>query len=92
MTEQLLIEWVLAALGILTAISTLISWLTRQQMLVNKLEMDTRLAAMELRLTEKIGQAFCTWQAHNDLSDRVSKLENRAAWPQERRMSETRSS
>ena len=45
-------------------------------MQITKLEMDSRLAAMELRLNEKIGANFVTWQAHNDLEKRVARLEN----------------
>ena len=80
MIEHDVIEWIMLGMVILTAISSIISWMTRQQMMVTKLEIDTRLAAMELRLSEKIGQAFCTWQAHNDLSERVGNIEKRLTW------------
>ena len=69
-------QWILTGIGLLSAISSLFSWLTRQQMQITKLEMDSRLAAMELRLNEKIGANFVTWQAHNDLEKRVARLEN----------------
>jgi hypothetical protein len=68
-------QWILIGLGILTGASNIIAWLTRQQMQITKLELDARMAAMELRLSEKIGGSFVTWQAHNDLSDRVARLE-----------------
>jgi hypothetical protein len=80
MGQHELIEAIMAALGVLTAISTVMSWLTRQQMMITKLEIDTRLTAMELRLTEKIGESYCTWHAHNELNAKVTTLENRITW------------
>lgn len=73
----MLTEWILASVAVLTLISSVVSWLTRQQMQINKLEMDSRLTSMELRLTEKIGGMYATWQAHNDLSARVTTLSDR---------------
>lgn len=70
-------EWILAAVAVLTLVSSVLGWLTRQQMQLNKLEMDARLASMELRLTEKLSGIYTTWQAHNDLSSRVSRLQDR---------------
>ena len=68
-------QLILIGIGALSAISSLFSWLTRQQMQITKLEMDSRLAAMELRLNEKISSNFVTWQAHNDLEKRVARVE-----------------
>ena len=69
-------QWILMGLGVLTGASNIIAWLTRQQMQITKLEIDARLAAMELRLAEKIGSNYTSWQAHNDLSARVDRMEN----------------
>ena len=68
-------QLILIGIGVLSTISSLFSWLTRQQIQITKLEMDSRLAAMELRLNEKIGTNFVTWQAHNDLEKRVARVE-----------------
>ena len=68
-------QLILIGIGALSTISSLFSWLTRQQIQITKLEMDSRLAAMELRLNEKISSSFVTWQAHNDLEKRVARVE-----------------
>jgi hypothetical protein len=68
-------QWILVGLGVLTFASTVLSGLTRQQMQITKLEIDTRLAAMELRLAEKIGASFVTWQAHDELGKRVDRID-----------------
>lgn len=68
-------QWILVAVGVLTLISSFFSWLTRQQMQIVKLELESRLATMELRLLEKIGGTYVTMQVHNDLAARMDRME-----------------
>lgn len=75
--NELWAQWAMAILAFFTALSSFLSWMTRQQMQMNKLELDARLAALELRLSDKFGAGSPTWQAHNDLAQRVQRLEDR---------------
>ena len=67
--------WIIAGLGVATAVSNVLVWTLRQQLAATKLEMTAAMAAMELRLSEKISGAYVSWQAHNDLEKRVDRLE-----------------
>ena len=68
-------QWALIFLAITTTAANVIAWLTRQALAASKLESSLQLAAMELRLSEKIQGAYVTWQAHNDLENRVERVE-----------------
>jgi hypothetical protein len=68
-------QWIVLGLAILTAVSNLLAWMNRQQMAATKLEFQVQLAAMELRLSEKISGAYTSWQAHRDLEARVDRIE-----------------
>lgn len=68
---------IMVALAVLTSVSTVFSWLTRQQMLVNKLELTAELSKLELRLTEKLGDIYVNRQAYLSLEERVNKVENK---------------
>ena len=67
------------ALAAATAISNVIAWMNRIQLAATKLESQAQLSAMELRLSEKIQGAYTSWQAHNDLSKRVERMEHECA-------------
>jgi predicted Holliday junction resolvase-like endonuclease len=68
-------QWALLLLAVATTAGNVIAWLTRQALAASKLETSLQLAAMELRLSEKIQGAYVTWQAHNDLENRVERME-----------------
>ena len=72
---ELMTQVILAAVGILTAISSLLGFINKQQIQVNRAETKAELASMELRLSEKISDSFVGWQAHNTLIERVDRIE-----------------
>jgi predicted Holliday junction resolvase-like endonuclease len=67
--------WIIAILAIATAASNVLGWTLRQQLASMRMEMQVQMAAMELRLSEKISGAYVSWQAHNDLEKRIDRLE-----------------
>jgi hypothetical protein len=73
--DQTMTQWILLALAVATTIGNVLAWATRQALAATKLETAATLASMELRLSEKIQGAYTSWQAHNDLSNRVDRLE-----------------
>ena len=68
-------NWILAVVGVVSVVSSFVSWTNKQQLATSRLETQSQLAAMELRLSEKISNAYVGWQAHNDLEARVRRLE-----------------
>ena len=68
-------SWILAAVGVLTALSAFLGWINRQQIAQQSLKSERDMAAMELRLSGQIGAAYVNWQAHNDLAARVDRVE-----------------
>ena len=70
-------NWILAIVSVGMALSTLLSWVNRQTIAQMALRSERDMASMELRLSEKIGQTFVTWQAHNDLLARLERLEDK---------------
>jgi hypothetical protein len=74
-----MMQLILGIVAIASALSNLLGWLNRQAMATTRLEMQNQLAAMELRLSEKISGAYVTWQAHNDLSSRIDRMERSCA-------------
>jgi len=68
-------QWILLILAAATTFGNVLAWATRQALAASKLETSAQLSSMELRLSEKISGAYTSWQAHNDLSNRVDRLE-----------------
>ena len=77
MSDMTMMQLIVGIVAIASAISNLLGWLNRQAMATTRLETQNQLAAMELRLSEKISGAYVTWQAHNDLSSRIDRVERR---------------
>ena len=71
-------DWLTIALGIAVALSNMLAWINRQQLTTTKSEVAAQLSAMELRLSDKIGGAYVGVKAHDDLEQRVTRLEQRA--------------